>query len=199
MAKYNGNKIWVGCTLLSTLAIVLQFITGLINIGGFNFTFVLIPIIIGAVFYDMNGGVIVGCTFGLTVLFQCIIGYDPAGAALFELNPYFTIIATVGRTTLLGFLTVVVYRAIRKLTNKTVFSSIITSFATPILNTSIFIILYATLFNDVMISLSESLNTSAFSIVVFTLVGKNFLVELITTVILCPPIIKAIEKVKTNI
>jgi hypothetical protein len=75
---------------------------------------------------------------------------------------------------------------------------LIISIITPILNTGIFLILYAALFNDLLVQTAASKDTNVWNYIIFTMVGTNFLVELVTTALLCPPIVKALEKVKQS-
>lgn len=197
--KNQSFKVWIGCTLLAALTVVLQFIAGTIKIGEFNLTFSLIPIVIAAMFYGVKGGVIVGTTFGLTILVQCIIGFDPGGYYLFNLNPVFTTIACVVRTFLVGLLLGLIYLAIRKAIKNTFVQSLILSVAAPVLNTGIFLILYALMFNDLLMAAAAENNTDVWSFIIFAFVGMNFLIEILTTAILCPPIVKALEAIRKRI
>jgi thiamine transporter ThiT len=112
--KNQSMKVWIGCTLLAALAVVLQFITASFKIGEFSITFSLIPIIVATVFYGIKGGVIVGTVFGVTVIIQCITGMDLGGYFLFQLNPVFTVIACVFRAFLVGLLLGIIYKGISK-------------------------------------------------------------------------------------
>ena len=72
----------VELAVLLALVIVLQSIAGLIKIGPFSPSFVLIPIVIGSIVVGPKGGAMLGTAFGIIVIIQCFTGADAGGFIL---------------------------------------------------------------------------------------------------------------------
>ena len=71
-------KRMVGIALLMAMVIVLQFVSSSIPpIGGIvSISLVLIPIVMGGAVFGIGAGTILGATFGVVVLINCITGAD---------------------------------------------------------------------------------------------------------------------------
>ncbi len=195
------NKKSVDTTKITALSIlvavtaVLQTIAAVfpIKVFGLSVSLVMIPVAVAAYYYGYIGGAVVGGAFGVTVLVHCIIGLDSTGAMLFGINPFFTALATVARGVFAGLVTALVAKLLSNMRNKTakyVFSSAVA----PIANTGIFVVLFALLFNPTLQSFADADGKSAFSFLILTMVGINFLFELFTTVIITPAVFKALSK-----
>lgn len=196
--KSNYRKLTV-LSILIAVTIVLQVMATFlpIKINGTALSFTLIPIIVAAVFYGVSGGAIVGFAFGAVVFIMGVTGVDAFTLWCIEYNWFFTLLATVVRTTACGALTALIFKAISAGVNKKI-SYYIVAVCTPVINTGIFVLLFMTLFSnsEKMIELAASVNYTSFvSFTVLFIAGVNFLFELATTVLLAPPVCMALEKV----
>ena len=196
--KSNYRKLTV-LSILIAVTIVLQVMATFlpIKINGTALSFTLIPIIVAAVFYGVSGGAIVGFAFGAVVFIMGVTGADAFTLWCIEYNWFFTLLATVVRTTACGALTALIFKAISAGVNKKI-SYYIVAVCTPVINTGIFVLLFMTLFSnsEKMIELAASVNYTSFvSFTVLFIAGVNFLFELATTVLLAPPVCMALEKV----
>ncbi len=154
----------------------------------------MVPIVIAAVYFGIKGSIATGVAFGTTVFIQCLAGLDVGGATLLGIAPFFTFLATVGRGLLVGCITGLIPVLMRKCTHRLWLITGITAIFAVVSNTGIFVFLFATLFNQTLHEWAGSESTINF--IVFSLVGINFIIELSSTVLLSPPIVKAIGYVK---
>ena len=115
MKKLDTRKLTV-LAILIAVTVVLQILATFlpIKIGGTALSFTLIPIIAAAVFYGVSGGAVVGCAFGAIVFIMGLTGADVFTLWCIEYNWFFTLLATVARTTLCGVLVALIYRALSK-------------------------------------------------------------------------------------
>ena len=89
--------------LLMALVVVMQFISGLIpTVGGFSFSLVLIPIVLGAALYGPSAGAILGGTFSVIVYINCVTGVDASGAMVFQANPVLCFLVVMANGHLAG-------------------------------------------------------------------------------------------------
>ncbi len=184
--------------ILCAATVVLQTLGAMfpLKVAGISISLVLIPITVSAYFFGIRGGLIIGTAFGLTVFVHSIIGLDAAGATIFAMNPIFTFLITTVRGALAGLLAGIVADATIKI-NHSFLRALIIGICAPIFNTSIFLLFYATLFNDLLVegAATYGFGNNIFSFVIIGLVGINFIFELLTTALLAPPVCKAMEKV----
>lgn len=176
--------------VLSAITVVLQLLSGLLTgILPFSLSLVLIPISVAAWYYGLEGGAILGGVFGITVFVQCVTGLDKTGLMLFGIDPLATILLSFGRCLLVGLLIGAI-----SLTKKqeTGFKYIYAALA-PTMNTTVFVLLYALLFNDLLIAGAGSYD-SVISFIIVGLVGINYVVELVLNIIILPPLLKALDK-----
>lgn len=192
--KNRTNKI-TACAILIAVTAVLQTLAAVfpLKVFGLSVSLVMIPIAVAAIFFGYTGGISVGLAFGITVFIHCITGLDPTGAMLFGINPFFTALATVLRGLLVGIITSAVFNALKKLKNDIV-KYVITAVVAPTANTTIFVVLFALLFNDTLKQFAQDSGQSVFSFLILSMVGVNFLFELLTTALITPPVCKAISK-----
>ncbi len=195
MEKTN-NRFLVGVSLLIAITVVLQTLSVvLIKIAGFGFNLVLIPIIIACVLFGIKGGTIVGAAFGLTAFLHCVLGWDAGGALFFAENWYLTLLATFGRGAVVGLSASLVFGFTSRLfaNNRTV-PSIITSVLTPIINTGLFVLIAYFLFFGLIESWAISEEAENVFKYLIGIVSLNFAFEIVSTTILCSPIVMALKK-----
>ncbi len=192
----NKNRRIVDCAILSALAIVLQLFSTLLKQVGVSLTLALVPVVIACVTLKWYGLIVSGALGG-TILIQCIVGADIGGNIMFIYNPVFTVIGSVIRLLIAAAVLVLIINATERF-NASKWRSILVSALMPILNTGIFLIMFVTMFNDLLYEWAEAFATDAFTYIIVSLVGINFIVELGTCVLICPPILYALQKVKNS-
>lgn len=170
------------CSVLIAIVVVLQILSSNIRFGQFSITLALIPIIVGSILYGPLMGTILGFVMGIIVLI-----FD--SASFFVVNPFFTIIICVVKSTVAGLVTGLVYQAISK-KNETV-GIIIASLLCPIINTGLFALGCATLFYDTLVTWAGG--TNALNFLFLTLIGVNFILEFVVISLLSPSIVFLIK------
>ena len=94
----------VGVALLMAMVIVLQFVGGMIPpIGGtVSISLVLIPIVLGSAVFGPGAGALLGGTFAVVTIINCITGADAGGAMVFQANPVLCILVVGAKSILAG-------------------------------------------------------------------------------------------------
>ena len=182
----------VGLALFSAIVVVLQSLSGLIKIGPITPTFTLIPIVVGAAMYGVSGGAFLGFVFGVVTLVMSITGVDAGGNMMWIANPWMTAILCLLKGTAAGFVSGLVYRALRN--RNTVVAVVLAALLCPITNTGIFLAGATLFFRDVLEVWAAG--TKMIYYILFTLVGVNFLVELTLNIILSPVVLRIIRAAK---
>lgn len=190
----------VQLAMLAALVVVLQILSALIPpIGGMvSITLTLIPVVIGAILFGKKGGAILGFTFGLIVMINCITGLDPGGNILWNTNPILTALLCLLKGTLAGLVPAVVYSAIKgnktTSTAKKIFCTALAAMLAPIVNTSTFVIGMLLFFKDTLTAWADGKPIMLY--ILLGLAGLNFLIEFIINIILTPAIIRIVDVVK---
>lgn len=132
----TGHLAFLG--LLTAIIIIMSFTPlGYFKTGGLEITFILLPVIIGAVTMKPADGAILGGIFGITSFIQCF-GMSPFGTVLLSINWFFTLIVCLIPRILAGWLGGLVFAVLKK-PDKTKFISYAAAcLATPIFNTVFF-------------------------------------------------------------
>jgi len=186
------NKKIIVMALLSASVIILQLLSGLVSsMLPFSISLVLIPVSIAAWYYGVKGGLIVGGTFGVIVFLQCLFGLDKGGATMiYQWNqPIETAAVTIGRALLLGLALGLLSKFKTKFKP---YKYIYAAFA-PIINTTLFVAMYAVLFNSHFLEAASTAD-NILSFIIIGFVGINFLIELAVNLVILPPVLKALSK-----
>ncbi len=172
--------------ILTGIEIVLQIIGNYINPGFANINLSLIPIALGAILYGPVVGGFLGFVCGVMVLIS-----PSTMSVFFTISPVGTVLACLLKTTVAGIVAGFVMNIFRKKHSLT--GSILASIIVPTLNTGIFCLFAAIFFTSLLDSMIgvEYQNTTA--ALFLGLVGINFLLEIISTVILTPSLFKIVE------
>lgn len=169
-----------GIALLMALVVVLQLLGGTIPpIGGFTISLVLIPIVLGAALYGPGSGALLGAAFSVVVIIGCVTGTDVGGAMVFQANPILCILVVAGKGILAGFLSGVIYKAVKPAQPKT--AMVLAAIVCPVVNTGIFIACMAAFFMDVLAAWAGGGEVLGY--ILSGLVLCNFVPELIINVI----------------
>lgn len=109
-----------------------------IPVGPLNMTLNMVPIGIGAMLLGPLAGAVLGGIYGLTSLYDAVTGASVMTGTFFQLNPFATVILCVGCRILTGFLTAVIFKAVKKLDKSNTICYFIGGLAAPLINTITF-------------------------------------------------------------
>ena len=187
--------------MLIALVVVLQVVSAVIPpIGGLvSITLTLVPVVVGAILFGKKGGAVLGFTFGLIVLINCIAGLDPGGNILWNTNPFFTALICFVKGIAAGFVPAVLYELVRgkdpKVGNGRKYgAAMVAALSAPVLNTGLFVCGMFLFFSETLRAWAGG--TDVVSYVLFGLAGINFLVEFFINVLLTPAIDRIVSIVK---
>ncbi len=183
---------------LFTAIILLMAFTpiGYIKTGGLSITLLVLPVAVGAITLGPVSGAILGGIFGLTSFIQCF-GLDPFGTTLLSIDPAKTFILCFVPRILMGWLTGLIFLAVKKMAKNSNISYIVGSLAGPLLNTIFFMPTFVWFFydTDYVQGFATQLNVSnAFAFVV-AFVGLNGLIEAAVNFVAGTAISKTIDVV----
>lgn len=182
--KNNKIKRMVGVAFLMAMVIVLQFIGSMIPpLGGtVSISLVLIPIVVGAAVFGPGAGALLGATFAVVTIINCITGADPGGAMVFQANPALCILVVGGKSVLCGLAAGWVYRLVGK--RFPYLGMLCAAIICPIVNTGVFLTCMFLLFKPVLSAWAGGSDVVTY--VLSILVLLNFVPELILNVIFSP-------------
>lgn len=173
-------KKMTGVALLMALVVVLQLLGGMIPpVGGFTISLVLIPIVMGAALYDPQTGALLGAAFGVVVVIGCISGTDVGGAMVFQANPILCVLVVMGKGILAGFLSGVVYAALKQ--KNSTLAMVLAAAVCPVVNTGTFVLCMAAFFMDVLSVWAGGSNVLGY--ILSGLMLCNFVPELVINLI----------------
>ena len=173
--------------LLTAIVIILQTL-GQIRIGPFAISLVLLPIVIGAATCGPKIGAWLGFVFSVVVLMT-------DASAFFAVSIPGTVITVILKGTACGLVAGIVYKLLEK-TNVYV-AALAAAVVCPIVNTGVFLLGCYVFFLDTITEWGAAAgfeNVGAY--VVFGLVGINFIIEFLTTVIFSPLISTVLNLVR---
>lgn len=189
----------VQIALLTALMLLLQLAFGSLRIGPVTLSFSLVPLVIAAVLIGPGAGAFLGLVSGGVTFIQVLTAADPFYTLLIAANPFLTAVICITKTTLAGLLAGLCYRAICKVSKYRALNVILPAALCPIINTGIFCLGMYFGFGSALQS-SETFGAAAsaslISFVLIGLAGVNFIYELITNVVVCPIICKALYSSK---
>lgn len=187
----NTKKI-VGVALFTAIVVVLQLLGSFIRFGPFSISLVLIPIVVGTALYGIGAGAWLGLVFGVTVL------ASGDASAFLTVNVPGTIITVLAKGAAAGLLSGAVYKLVEK-KNKTA-ATICAAIAAPIANTGVFLLGCLIFFMPTINGWAAAVGIeSAGTYMITTLVGFNFIFELLVNVVLSPIIVRLIGLGKKEI
>ncbi len=176
--------------------IILMDITqiGYIVKPGMSIALIVIPVTVGAIVLGPAGGAILGTVFGLTSFAKCF-GADATGVLLLSLNPIGTFIMTMLPRFLMGWLTGLIFKALKRIDKTKGISYAVASLAGPALNTVLFLSAMIIIFynTDVVQGMAASFNTKNVLGLVIAVAGINALIEIAVCFIVGTAIAKTID------
>lgn len=120
--------------------ILVMKITGLssIPVGPLVMTLTMIPIAIGAMLLGPVEGAVLGFIYGLTSLYDALTSKSAMTHFFFQVSPVNTVILCVIIRTLVGFLTGIIFKAVKKIDKKKFICYYVGGLAAPMINTILF-------------------------------------------------------------
>ncbi len=205
MATLQRNEMlkMVQMSMLVALVVVLQMLSAVIPpIGGVSITLTLVPVVIGAILFGVQGGAILGFFFGAIVLINCITGVDFGGNMMWNANPIMTAIICFTKGIAAGVVPALLYKLVnrkketedeKKSEKRKLLSAITAAASAPIVNTSLFVIGALLFFTDTLVAWKAGTDASNMATyIVLYLAGINFLVEFMINLILSPAIMRIV-------
>lgn len=189
----------VQIALLTALMLLLQLALGSLRIGPVTLSFSLVPLVIAVVFIGPGAGALLGLVSGVVTFVQVLTAADPFYTLLIATNPLLTALICISKTTLAGLLAGLCYRAICKVSKYRALNVILPAVVCPVVNTGIFCIGMYFGFGSALQS-SEVFGAAAsaglVSFILIGLAGVNFLYEVLSNVVVCPIVAKALYSSK---
>ena len=176
----RNTKKATAITLFGAIIVILQLISTFINFGSFPITLTLIPLIVGGAIFGPMAGLLLGLIFGIIVALMVVLGADPSGATLFSMKPVVTVAACLVKGALAGFISSVVYHSLKKKNEK--IAIVLASAVAPIVNTGTLYLFLIYFFG------------AEFTMMIAAFMSLNFLLELITNILLAPGLLSLIHK-----
>ncbi len=178
--------------MLAAIVVLMAFTpVGYLQIGLVKMTFIMIPVAVGAITLGEKSGAFLGLVFGITSFVQCF-GLDIFGTTLMSINPIYTFIMCLVPRVLMGYLCGLVYKALAKL--KKGVAVVVASLSAPIFNTVFFMTLLMLFFGNSDYIMSMRAGTENLWAFLAAFVGLNGIMEIVTTVLIAPPVALAVEK-----
>lgn len=182
-------KKMTGIAMLAVLVCIFALISNYITIGSVNITLSLIPIVIGAIVFGPLAGFILGLVNGVMVLLA------PSTALFLSFNVWITIFVCLLKTGLAGLFAGFLFQWLKKKHLK--LGVILASVSVPIINTLLFALSCMTLFLPLIESMTPDA-TSTYAFIFLSMIGINFIIELLINSILSPAILTIVHYVFKN-
>ena len=179
-----------GLAIFSAIIVVLQVVSTFVKFGPFSITLSLAPIIIGAAIYGVGAGAFLGFVFSAVVVITGILGWDGGFIMmLMGISPIGLLITALGKGTLAGWVSGLVYKAISK---KNELLGVITAgVVCPVVNTGFFVVGMLLFFADTFTAMAGGQDLVSF--IIFGLAGINFVIELLVNLVLSSGITQIIK------
>ena len=186
-------------TLLAMLTALLV-VLAMVNIpqpAGLSITFNMIPVAIAAIAMGIPGGAIIGGVFGLISFLQCfgIVGYSAMGAALVSVSPFLMFIQRFVSRVLVGVITALIFRALKRRNVKDHLAFTITGFSAAFFNTLFFMSLLVLLFGSTEYLQNLMAGRGVLTFIIAS-VGINAVVEMIVAAVVTAAVGIALKKSK---
>lgn len=163
---------------------------------GLSISLMMIPVAIGAMLIGPMAGLWLGFVFGATSFHQALLGGSPFSTMLLSISVFRTFLVCVPTRMLMGWLTSVVYLAVKKMFSGKTVSYFIGGFFAAFLNTLFFMGALILLFwnTEYIQGLSASLGTTGPLLFVLAFVGVNGALEMPASCIVGGVVTKAVSR-----
>ena len=201
---YSKKKVLktVELAFLISLVVVLQIISALIPpvAGMVSITLTLIPVVVGGIMLGKRGGALLGFSFGVIVLINCMTALDPGGNILWNVNPFLTAAICLIKGTAAGFVPAALYELIGGKCNcqkKKFVATLVAALSAPIVNTGLFVIGMLLFFSETLKAWAGGTNVIQY--IILGLAGINFLVEFSINILFSPALVRISSAVKRKV
>lgn len=192
--KFFTSKNITFLGVLTALIIVLQVLgSNIVVFGTVRLSFVLVPIVLGAIMLGVRGGVFLGFVFGLITIIMGAVGADPFTYVLLNESPFLCVATCLVKAVCAGLISALTYKAV-SVRNKTI-ALFVSAIVAPVVNTGLFILgalAMGNVLNDNFVANGESL----IHFLIIGCAGINFLVELSINVVLAPALRVVLKEFK---
>lgn len=182
--KFFTSKNITFLGVLTALIIVLQVLgSNIVVFGTVRLSFVLVPIVLGAIMLGVRGGVFLGFVFGLITIIMGAVGADLFTYVLLNESPFLCVATCLVKAVCAGLISALTYKAV-SVRNKTI-ALFVSAIVAPVVNTGLFILgalAMGNVLNDNFVANGETL----IHFLIIGCAGINFLVELSINVVLAP-------------
>lgn len=202
--KFFTTKTLVLLAMFTALTIVMQALAfTLPAIGGVSFTFSLVPLVLGGVYFGNQNykfaGIFVGAYLGL--LFGVLTCFDALTGGmttfLFAKRPVLTIVTCLTKGLFAGLIPAVIFKLLHK--KNAYVAVILASIVAPIVNTGLFIVFMFIMLGTVKEFMgANNLGDNAVYFLFIGCAGINFIVELIINIVVSPVIFTVQKLVGKN-
>lgn len=183
--------------ILTALVIALQLICTVIKFGPFSITLALTPIIIGAAIYGPVTGAFLGFIFSIVVYITGLTGMDGGFfLMMMDYSAFGTTVLCLFKGMAAGFIAGLLFRLLSG-KNKTL-ASIVTSAATPIVNTGLFALGMMTIFYG-FLSGNAADGQNPLGMLFLSWIGINFIVEFVTNLALGTVLTRVVDYFNTKV
>lgn len=198
-SSYSKHIRWM-CTIALLIAIELVMkMTGLgmVPIGPLKMSFLTLPVAVGAVTLGPVAGMIIGGVFGVISLMDAISGESLMTGAFFIVSPFKTVILCVVMRMLMGYVTGVIFRLLRKFDRKKIWSYYVAALSAALLNTLFFMGFIVLFFynTEYVQNLAAKLGAANPLMFIVLLVGVQGLVEALACTIVGGTLGKVVSKI----
>ena len=175
-----------GLALFTALIVILQLLGNFIRFGPVSVSLVALPIAVGAAVYGGAAGLWLGFVFGMVVLLS------GDAAAFFAFSVPGTLLTVLVKGIACGGLAGLVYAWLAQ-KNRTL-AAVTAAIVCPVVNTGVFLIGCRVFFWDTIAEWATAAGApSAGTYAILTLVGLNFVFELLVNCVLSPVIVRLIS------
>lgn len=173
--------------VLLALVVVLQLFASAIPMFGVTLNFSLIPIVLAGIFFGAYGGGLLGLVSGIvTFITTAVMGQEPSTVFLFQASPVVLTIMCIGKTTVAGIVSGLLYQIISK--KNTLIAVYVAAIFVAVLNTGIYMLGMVIMKNDVAAYLGTEATVAVVFATVFGLIWLNFVLEIVVNVLFAPAI-----------
>ena len=193
------TKVLVGMAIFTALVVVLQYMAGVIKIGPFSPSLVLIPMVIGAAVYGWKAGAWLGFVFSVVVLIACVTGQDAGGYLMWGINPLATALIVIVKGTAAGILAALAYGLFGK--KNQMVGTVAAAIVCPVVNTGLFCIGASLAFKPLLMEWaagwwSVQQRAGEINLVIYLIlgmIGLNFLLEMLINMVLSPVVVRILK------
>ncbi len=180
--------------MMTALILLMAFTPlGYLRVGVIEITFLMIPVVVGAILLGPAGGAILGAVFGLTSFVQCF-GMSPLGVLLLGIDPVRTFIVCVLPRTLMGLFSGLVFCGVRRIRRKGIAAYALASLSGALLNTVLFIGGLGLLFYGTVAEWASELGLSILGYLL-AFITLNSLVEMAACLVVGTAVTKTVHRV----